>query len=316
MVKQGNIRDIKDMPTPDQVDAATENVLDDIFERMAAEMVDQYSMADVSVETQQGFPHYKIYHKAMFEDTAPENTKEGHFFSMDMAVDPSDELVMVVYQSPNQRICGSKVVKRGGPVYCRCLNQDDGVGFPYVNEGGKAMMGDTPRDCSLCPHNNFHVQGKDVVLLPPLNDDAKCKSTKLWAGVIIHDVDNITLATVTPALLLCGAGAMSKLYRKEKFSWWGFSHKMQMSKPNPLPWHSAVVRITTQKFKFEAGSTHLPMFEVIAGGPRVFTPMKAIVTAIGQRLMLSAGSAMDVKALSGMVAEPEDSAPTMTGPAE
>lgn len=285
-----------------------------LFEQIAAEMMGQYDMSDVSVEAQGVFPHIKIKHPMTFEGTCPEGTKDGQFFSTNTAMTPCDELIMVVYQTKDQRICGSKTVKQNGPVYCRCLNQIDGVGYPYIKDGEKTIMGDEPRTCALCPHNTFHAMGKDVVLLPPLNDDAKCKSTKVWGGFLLADPKNITLATVMPITLGVGAGALSTIYRKEPGSWYKFADDMKMKASNPMPWHSAVLRVTTQKFKFEAGSTHLPMFEVIGGGPKVFTPMKAIVAEVGQQLMLSTGRDMDIKALAAESVVSEEYAPVMTGP--
>lgn len=285
---------------------------EEILASVAAEMMGNYDMSDVSVEQPSGFPHIKIYHPMTFEGSAPEGTREGQFFSIDTAMQPTNTLTMVVYQTKDQRICGSKTVKQGGGVYCRCLDQKENIGFPYVKEGDKSVMGDTPRDCSLCPHNTFHAQGKGIVLLPPLNDDARCKSTKVWGGFLLSNPDNITLATVTPVTLGVGAGALASIYRKDLNSWYGAAETLKVMAKDPLPWHSVVMRVTTKKFKFEAGSTHLPMFEIIAGGMKIFSPMKAIVATIGNQLMLSTGRGMDVKALTGLINEDEYN-PTMTG---
>lgn len=295
--------------------AQTGNVNDDLMAQIAAEMMGQYDMSDVSLEVQNNFPHLKIKHPMTFKDTAPANTQNGQFFATNNAMPPCDELIMAIYQTKDQRICGSKKVKQGGPVYCRCLNQQDGVGYPYVKDGEKSIMGEEPRNCALCPHNDFHLLGKNVTLLPPLNDDAKCKSTKVWGGFLLSDPDNITLATVMPITLGVGAGALSTLYRKTSGSWYDFADNiMKMAKPNPLPWHSVIVRVTTKEFQFEAGSTHLPIFTIIGGGPKIFTPMKAIVAEVGQQLMLSTGRDMDMKALAAESVVSEEYAPVMTGP--
>ena len=289
------------------------NVLDEILNVIADDMMGKYDMSDVQTETQAVFPLLKVYHKMTFTGTAPKDTKAGQFFSLNTGMPPADELTMVIYQTRNQRICGSKTVKSGGPVYCRCLNQEDGAGFPFVaSPDGRQVMGETPRDCNLCPHNAFHAQGKGVTLLPVLSSDGKCKSTKVWGGFLIHDPENITLSTVTPVLLSCGAGALSNLYRKDMQSWYSVADALKMAKPHPLPWHSVVFKVMTREFNFDAGSTYLPIFEILSGGARVFTPMKEIAATVGTQLMLGAGAAMDVKALAEMVSEGEY-APVMTG---